>query len=82
MNRYQRLILVLTALLVFVTLLFPPFTFEERGTGRLFNRGFDFIGASHNYMDGGVDYSALRLEWLGIILIGMLIYFSLHKLNK
>lgn len=88
MNKYQRIVLVVTALLVLIAWLFPPFIRKYTLNPNIYPRdlGYHFIWYYPNspYFNSPyyVDYSRLYHEWIGIILIGVLVYFSLHKLDK
>lgn len=81
MNKYQRIVLQLTALLVLIACLFPPYSFRT-DTGEVYNRGFDFLFSEHGAHFGTIDVLSFCSELLGITLIGVLVYFSLRKLSK
>ena len=84
MNRYQRLTLLIVLAIVFGMLLFPPFRLQWVN-GQIVNLGYGFLlyppkigpGVVGSGLQGGVDVGLLITQWLGVLIMGGVIFFLL-----
>ena len=77
MNSKQRKTLILVATIVTAMLLFPPFHIH-RANGVIVNLGYAFLFApptAFGSAKGTVDVAVLFAQWLGIILVGGIVFF-------
>ncbi len=70
MNKNQKIVLISTAFLLLVMLLFPPFLITYSG-GVKYNLGYSFILSPPNDGTGYVDVGALAMQFFVILFIGM-----------
>lgn len=68
MNYKQKIVLIVVAGAILLTLLFPPF--QIKGT----NRGYGFI-LSPPFRYAMVNSGTLLVQWVGIILLGAIAFF-------
>lgn len=80
MNKRQRYVLYVCATVVVLMLLFPPF--HTVYPARSYSRGYAFLlsgpGYSYNFGENSatVDVSTLLVQWLGVILVGAILWFA------
>lgn len=76
MKPVKKTLLILTAVAIAVTLLFPPFHFL-RGNGVVMNYGYSFIFSPANPTGDAyatVDVLLLLAQWIGILLVAGLFW--------
>ncbi|MDP2822725.1 MAG: hypothetical protein Q8O52_08610 [Sulfuritalea sp.] len=87
MNSKQRRILVVTATIIAITLLFPPYYFFLGiDVPRETNLGYSFVfsppvlsvsrGASDPAVVANVHWALLLIQWVGVILIAGLLWLA------
>ena len=79
----QTAVLLLTALILFFMLLYPPFEFHGV-RGLVYDLGYSFIfePPRHNGHVGGINSTLLGLQGLIMITVSSLIYFSFERFKK
>ncbi|MFI5218954.1 MAG: hypothetical protein ACHQNT_05640 [Bacteroidia bacterium] len=83
MNKSQKIVLIITAIILVIMLLFPPFIIEINNSK--FNLGYNFIFSPPSFggvMDGFVDSGTLLLQLLVVIFTGISFYFIFKKNPK
>jgi len=78
MNDNQKKVIAVTAGLVVLMLLFPPFHHYYQN-GVEVNMGYAFLlnPPSRGYISGSVNILQLLIQWVGVGVVGGLIYFLL-----
>ena len=76
MNTKQRTILLATAFVLIVMLLFPPFS-RRFGQGVTVNRGYSFIFAPPTGSD--VNLALLALQYLIVVTVGGILTIALNS---
>jgi hypothetical protein len=85
MNNKQKLALMAVGALILGMLLFPPYILYSKSSGKVFNHGYDWIFAlpyrSSAYISSSllasVDIGLLLTQWVGVLLIGGIVFFLL-----
>lgn len=81
MKPARKALLILTAIAIVATLLFPPFHFL-RGNGVALNFGYSFIFLPPNPTGdtyATIDAFTLIVQWAGILLVAGLVWLSLDS---
>lgn len=81
MRPAKKTVLMLAAIAIGVTLLFPPFHFL-RGDGIVMNYGYSFIFFPPNPTGdtyATVDAFLLLVQWLGILVVAGLFWLSINN---
>jgi len=79
MNKNQKIVMIVMAVLFFLMLIFPPFLFN-RGSGVTVNLGYGFIlnpphlGGGYRGTDGLINLSLLKFQYLIVITIGAILW--------
>jgi len=74
MNKVQKNVLVVVAIIVFGMLLFPPFQ-SIWSEGRVYGRGYNFI--FNPPLNATVDVGTLLVQWIGVLIVGGIAFFLL-----
>lgn len=75
MNDNQKKVIIATASLIVLMFLFPPFHQYYNGTE--INLGYSFLFNPPRGNVGSVNIIQLLIQWLGVGVVGGLIYFLL-----
>jgi len=74
MNKKQKIVLIVVAIVILLMLLYPPFQITYRGS--ISNTGYGFIMNPPKAWSV-VNSSTLLLQWLGVLIVGVLVFFLL-----
>ncbi len=75
MNEMQRKVLIAVAIIVFGMLVYPPF---KMPAGRYIKTDYGWIfGFNINF--ASIDASTLIVQWIGVLIVGGIIFFLLKK---
>ena len=83
MNNYQKLVLIIVAIILIVMLLFPPFHFVFLGAE--FNLGYHYILNPPLYdleLPGSIKVDLLFLQLLFVLVVGAVMYFVVGTIRK
>lgn len=83
MNGSQRITLIVVMAAIIITLLFPPFLFENSSGGRIASAyGFLFNPPKLRIITGFVNVPLLLTQWLGILICGVITLLLQRKPDK
>lgn len=70
MNKHQKQVLILCAVILLGMLLFPPFQAQVQGT--VFNLGYHYLAEPprRGSVPASVDVQMLLVQWVGVALLG------------
>jgi len=78
MNKYQKIIIILLALIIFFMLIFPPF--QLKSANLTINKGYAFLFNPPNLAT--VNIGMLLIQWIAVLLIGTLAFFLAKGQNR
>lgn len=70
MNKYQKQVLILCAVILLAMLLFPPFQVQVQGT--MFNMGYHYLAEPprRGSIPASVNTQMLLVQWVGVAILG------------
>ena len=81
MNKNQKIALTCIVIAIFFMLMFPPFHIILR-PGLVKNLGYHFILWEPPQGYGTVNINLLMAQWLGVLLIGGLVWVLMKESNR
>jgi hypothetical protein len=82
MNKNQKIVISVCAIIIFLMLLFPPFYIQLSGS--IFNMGYGFILNPPLYsssISASVDIAMLLAQWIGTLLLTAIAFFYFKSNN-
>ena len=83
MNANQKWVIIVGATVVFVMMLFPPFSFPvSAGSSAVFNQGYSFLFLPPEGGRATVNFSTLVLQWFTTFIVGGAVYIVVPDTSK
>ena len=79
MNEKQKHVLIAVAAIIALMLLYPPFQMSL-GTNKIYQTGYDWLFDLPQ--PAVVDIGTLGLQWVGVLIVGGIIFFVLKDREK
>ena len=90
MNRTQKIIAVLTLLVIILMMIYPPFITQENLNAGYsfitdppeFSRGYDNIGGSYTMAKANINVLVLAMQFFVALLFGSTLFFVFKSKDK